>query len=223
MKKVSKFIVKGALCLFGIMASTECRGLSKISPTRAALGEIETAIQVYAIKHQGKFPVSLDELTQPPNDYLHKETLLDQWGEPIGYMLEGRNYVIMSSGPDKKMGTADDIITGRPESYVASWKAKQTLVVVGQETNVVQVATQTSGATSPSLLKRWFGKVSAERRGVSHTPKEDKRGVTVSPPNREGGQDNGQSKTSLWRYALIPLCLLGAVAAWRYFRKRRRE
>jgi len=134
-----------------------------------------------------KFPESLDELTRSGRFtpvLLEKEDLIDPWGEPIGYEYTkslGDGFILWSSGPDKKVGTADDTVIGFPP-LIEDWKARHVQSAGGQETNAVQAATQ-NGRATPS-------------------------------PSR------------LWLYALIPLCLipiLGAVAAWRYFRKRRRE
>jgi len=170
--------------LLGILLSVECHGLSIISLTRARLTEIDKTIRLYAMLHQGKLPDSLDALVEPDDPLLEKECLLDQWGEPIGYVLEGRKYVIWSTGPDKRMGTADDIITGRPESYVESWKAQYAQPVGGQGTNAVQqvntgaVQPPVNGGTSPSQVKGG----GAEKDGA------------VPPPSR------------LWLYAAIALC-----------------
>jgi len=178
------------------------------------LDTVDLAIRVYWGQRQhatddgwGTYPASLDELAEFAYTHLDlgkpllKEgDLLDAWDQPFKYETDGRNwYFIQSSGPDKVMWTADDRFKGNRSVHLdeARLKAEQTPAV----TNAAQKA------TSPSLLKRWLGM----------------RGGAVPPLNREGGQDNGQSKTSLWRYALIPFCLLGAFAAWRYFRKRRRE
>ena len=175
--------------------------------------KIKSAVQYYSALHlsyrDNSCPASLEELLQfaSINEYmkkdapLRKEDLIDRWGEPIQYETDGRWYIIRSSGRDKVMGTADDIIMGNSSVYLdeARQKAKQTPAL----TNAVQAVAQSGGATSPSLLKRWLGK----RNGA--VPEEGR--ATASPLSR------------LWFYVLIPLCLLGAVAAWRYFRKRKRE
>jgi len=111
-----------------------------VDPIRVQMEIIRMAVMGYDAR-EGKYPDSLDALIQPPYRQLKKEDLNDPWGEPFGYEHDGDNYVIWSSGPDKKMGTADDIVTGFPPSYVASWKAKHIPPVGNQETNVVQEAT----------------------------------------------------------------------------------
>jgi len=187
------------------------------------MGNLYGAIMVYLGQHVkadgwGTYPASLDELAQFAYKHLDlgkpllKEgDLIDAWGQPFEYETDGRDwFFIRSSGPDKVMGTADDRFWGFPSVHrdEAMAKAKQTPAV----TNAAQKAMQTGGAASPSFLKRWFGK----------------RGGAVSPPHRAEGSNGipagDETKPNrLWLYALIPLCLLGAVAAWRYFRKRKRE
>ena len=81
-------------------------------PTRLSISQIEQAIQVYRMTHNGKLPDTLDELVQGTKDtppLLHKEHLHDFWGEPFRYEREGHKFIIKSSGPDRQMGTADDI------------------------------------------------------------------------------------------------------------------
>ena len=80
--------------------------------SRGQLATIEQAVQIYAITHSGKFPESLNDLitgTEDKPPLLKKEILLDIWGEPIGYERDGRKLIIRSSGPDRIMGTEDDI------------------------------------------------------------------------------------------------------------------
>ena len=80
----------------------------------------------------GKFPELLSEVSNDGRFNLSKEGLVDPWGEPIGYEYSerGDGFVVWSTGPDKKLGTADDVVKGAPESYVASWRAKHGLPVV---------------------------------------------------------------------------------------------
>lgn len=83
-----------------------------ISLPRAQIARIEQVVQIYAITHNGKFPESLNDLIKGTSDtssLLRKEDLLDSWGEPIGYECDGRTFIIRSSGPDREMGTEDDI------------------------------------------------------------------------------------------------------------------
>jgi len=91
-------------------------------------------------------------------------------------------------------------------------------------------------------LKRRAREVLAEMEAIAKTnPAAIERGIVVDRPRGwfnipadmpaavpDAESDSipavGETKPNrLWLYALIPLCLLGAVAAWRSFRKRKRE
>ena len=139
---------------------------SKYASARTKLSLMGKAIEIYALEHRGKLPDSLNDLIEsddqdrPP--LLNQKDLVDPWGEPIGYVFEGRNYVIMSAGPDKIMGTDDDVVKGfRP--LAERWKVKHGLPV---ETNAVQTASheqnpsaaQTVTTTPPQLSAEEYAK-----------------------------------------------------------------
>ena len=82
------------------------------TPIRTQFAEIEKAVQIYAMGHNGKLPASLDDLVQGTDDnppLIKPESLLDPWGIPIGYERNGKSFTLRSSGPDREMGTADDL------------------------------------------------------------------------------------------------------------------
>ena len=83
-----------------------------VFPSRAQLATIEQAVQIYAMRNNGKFPESLNDLITGTDDkppLLKKEGILDPWGKPFEYERDGRKLIIRSSGPDREMGTEDDI------------------------------------------------------------------------------------------------------------------
>jgi len=86
---------------------------------------VSLAVTVYKMRYD-RLPDSLAELAKPTDKdsrpLLKEKHLLDPWGEPFGYEHEGGDFVIWSSGPDRQMGTADDVFKGDPPSYVESWK-----------------------------------------------------------------------------------------------------
>ncbi|MBP5511743.1 MAG: type II secretion system protein GspG [Kiritimatiellae bacterium] len=85
---------------------------ARITTTRGSINTIEQAIQIFNMKHNGKFPDTLEELTQgtDENPGLLKEAALnDSWGTPFNYSHKGRKIVIVSAGPDCNFGTDDDI------------------------------------------------------------------------------------------------------------------
>ena len=73
---------------------------------------IEQAVQIFAMKHNGKLPETLEELTAGTDDapgLLKEGAINDSWGTPFGYSKSGKKFKITSAGPDCEMGTADDI------------------------------------------------------------------------------------------------------------------
>ena len=85
---------------------------ASITATRTSIAEIEKAVQIFAMGHNGKLPDSLDELTRGTNDdpgLLKENALVDAWGTPFGYSKQGKKFTITSAGPDGEMGTSDDL------------------------------------------------------------------------------------------------------------------
>jgi len=78
---------------------------------RNHIWEIEKAIQIYSMQHNGKLPESIEDLVTGTADHpglLKKGNLIDNWGTPYGYLKTGKHFRISSAGPDRKMGTQDD-------------------------------------------------------------------------------------------------------------------
>jgi general secretion pathway protein G len=85
---------------------------ARIQATRTSIGAIEQAVNIFAMRHNGKLPDSLDELTVSTDDrpgLLKEGSLTDSWGVPFGYTKQGKRFTISSAGPDSEMGTEDDI------------------------------------------------------------------------------------------------------------------
>ena len=64
------------------------------------------------MKHGGKLPESLEELTIGTDNepgLLKESALNDSWGTPFSYTRSGRKVKIVSAGPDFELGTDDDI------------------------------------------------------------------------------------------------------------------
>ena len=182
---------------------------TRASPVHAQLVEIEKAILIYSMSNNGKFPDSLDKLMQPMGErksisplFTKKDSLLDPWGEPIGYELDDRKFVLFSSGPDKKVGTKDDIVRGRPESYVESWKARQTQLLESQGTNAVKEATAEAVPLPPVA-----GKTIPER---------------VPATDGQPSDEPAEKKDSPWDLLLLigAVILCSVVATWRCLRRK---
>lgn len=80
----------------------------------ADIVNIEKAVVAYRMEY-GSYPESLDALVTPPATAAGEEEPLlprlpmDPWNNPYVYGVENRKPIIMTFGPDKEQGTADDI------------------------------------------------------------------------------------------------------------------
>jgi len=84
---------------------------TRISATRTSIGSVCNAVRVFEM-HVGRFPDSIDDLTNPINDrapLLKKEGLADAWGNAFQYKKSGQTFEVRSAGPDAQMGTEDDL------------------------------------------------------------------------------------------------------------------
>jgi len=86
---------------------------ARITTTRGSIATIEQAVQIFAMRHNGKLPDTLDELTAGTDDapgLLKEGAITDSWGTVFGYAKTGKKaFKITSAGPDGEMGTEDDI------------------------------------------------------------------------------------------------------------------
>ncbi len=117
------------LAILGVMMAMVIPNLmgrqqhANVDVTRSSIAGIEQAIQMYQLDHQGKIPASrdgLDVLVASNNQrdkqwrgpYL-KKIPVDAWGTPFEYAVPGKQnpkgYDVVSAGPDRQHGTADDI------------------------------------------------------------------------------------------------------------------
>jgi hypothetical protein len=85
---------------------------SEAVPTRRQIGLIEKAIHIYAMENNGQFPNTIEDLVTGTADHpglIEKGNLIDNWGTPYDYLKIGKKIRISSAGPDRKMGTEDDM------------------------------------------------------------------------------------------------------------------
>lgn len=85
---------------------------ARIAATRQSIAAIETAVRVYEVTN-GTFPDSLDQLTVATEETaapLKKEALNDSWGSAFQYKKTSKtSFEVRSAGPDKSMGSGDDL------------------------------------------------------------------------------------------------------------------
>ncbi len=82
---------------------------------RLAMGSLQQSLQMYRV-HNRKFPPTLDDLVRDSSGsqnwrgpYIEENKLKDPWGTAFGYESDGKNFKIISPGPDIELGTSDDI------------------------------------------------------------------------------------------------------------------
>ena len=106
------------VCILGILAAIVIPNVvgqdekARIQATRTSITAIEQAVQIFAMRHNGKLPDSLDELTAGTDDapgLLKEGALNDSWGTPFQYTKTGKKFKIVSGGPDGEVGGEDDI------------------------------------------------------------------------------------------------------------------
>ena len=83
-------------------------------------GGIALALDLYELDNGG-YPAKLEDIITKPSDaenwkgpYLKKGIPNDPWGSPYVYRFPGtqnsEGYDLLSTGPDKKEGTQDDVV-----------------------------------------------------------------------------------------------------------------
>lgn len=88
--------------------------------TRARLNLVAQASEAYCRVHE-RYPTSLHELstaasegTLPPGCAGVGEFSEDAWGDQLAYSLRDSGPLVVSSGPDRRPGTEDDLRVARP-------------------------------------------------------------------------------------------------------------
>jgi general secretion pathway protein G len=100
---------------------------AKKDQTKLAMGVIQQSLQMFRI-HNNKYPTTdqgLNALMTNPGDlkgwrgpYIEQNKLSDPWGNPFTYDSDGRQFKIISGGPDGQLGNDDDI--SYPEADAAA-------------------------------------------------------------------------------------------------------
>jgi general secretion pathway protein G len=85
---------------------------------RLAMNQVGQALQLYRVHNAGYPSTSqgIDALLANPGNarswrgpYIERNKTIDPWGTQFGYESDGRDFTIISAGPDRQFGTADDI------------------------------------------------------------------------------------------------------------------
>lgn len=104
------------LVIIGLLiagAAVSLRGTAKrakIKTTETRLTTISNALGEYNL-NENQYPTTLQDLVTA--DYLEDKPLEDSWGQDLIYSVpsvrEGKDFDLISKGPDKQYNTADDI------------------------------------------------------------------------------------------------------------------
>lgn len=112
---IELILVTVIIAVLAGMVTLAFRGQAQGSRVRAALGDIktyQTAIDLFALDHNDKYPQTLQELVSGNKKYL-RDLNKDPWGNEYVYLMPGEKYPesydVFSMGPDGQRGTADDV------------------------------------------------------------------------------------------------------------------
>lgn len=114
---VELLVVVAIIGILGAVAVQNVTGhiaKTRIIATQEAIATIGQAITTYSLEHNGKFPDTLDALTEgtddnPPQIEGGVDALNDAWGNKINYEKRGKRFKLTSNGPDGEAGTEDDL------------------------------------------------------------------------------------------------------------------
>ncbi len=105
-------LILGVLGTVVVVNFGDVGGDARKTSTLTSIGSIEQACTLYASLSAKGMPKSLDELTKGINNrppLLKPGALVDAWGNPFDYKVEGGMAVIRSAGADGQMNTDDDL------------------------------------------------------------------------------------------------------------------
>ncbi len=90
---------------------TPCGGDSNKEEAKIQIGNLKQSLDMYYTRTDPhRYPMYLDLLV---HRNIMKEIPRDPWGEPYVYDLDSRTeYTLYSKGPDRKVGTEDDVHPG---------------------------------------------------------------------------------------------------------------
>lgn len=105
-------VIIGLLATVTIVAVAGRSDDARRSATIAKMSQIKTALDTYYMQHSGRYPPTLETLTQGASPYLDRVPL-DGWKREFVYMPtareQGRPYSLYSMGKDGVPGTEEDI------------------------------------------------------------------------------------------------------------------
>lgn len=110
---IELILVTVIIAILAGMVTLTFSGSATDAKIKAALGDIksyESAIELYALKHNDEYPEKLEDLVEAGNI---RDLNKDPWGKAYEYVKPGvhhrDSYDIFSCGPDGARGTEDDV------------------------------------------------------------------------------------------------------------------
>ncbi len=105
-------IIMGILATVVVVNISGQSQTARINATRTSIAGISKAVEMYEMQ-AGQLPSSLSDLTTGLGDnppLIRGGIPTDSWGVPFSYTRKGNfEYEVRSAGPDRQMGTDDDI------------------------------------------------------------------------------------------------------------------
>jgi len=102
-------VILGLLTTIAAVAVPAQIRKARISTTKTSMSTIKSQIESYRAENAGEAPPTIDALIGP---YMEDGAQYDAWDEEFYYLPTPggeRNFELRSGGPDKQMGTEDDI------------------------------------------------------------------------------------------------------------------
>lgn len=104
----------GILSTAAVISVPQILNNTRITAAQNGISAINTALTSYSMQHNGKYPETLEALTEgddenPPIIENGEAALTDPWGNPYRYQKTGKRILISSDGPDGEQNTEDDI------------------------------------------------------------------------------------------------------------------
>ena len=110
---IELMLVVAILGVLGLVVATEIFpyfAKSQITVAKTNIDILKQAVEAYRMDNFLKLPSSLEELLQPNENHLNKpyiekaEDLIDPWGNPYVYQVQGSDFEIISYGADGMEG-----------------------------------------------------------------------------------------------------------------------
>lgn len=110
---IELMLVVAILGVLGMVVATEIFpyfAKSQVTVAKTNIDILKQSVEAYRMDNYLKLPSTLDELLQPNENHMNKpyiekaEDLIDPWGNPYQYIVQGNDFEIISYGADGMEG-----------------------------------------------------------------------------------------------------------------------